>query len=422
MGSFHGSIPGSLRGLADRAGGPLSGGLEALGGREPTWLSATRAQLEASGDAAEIYDSQWRLVWVSPELRQFLEPASDEELGIGEHVLSVYGRPVWASRVSEESRIEAARHSVPYILADTDASREELAAGLPTGLAEIVLSAEEKTPPPVWTLELEFHHAELPPAQISCTNVRLYDASGRFQGTVRIYGPGMKASVLNLVARGDERLFERMSRLIAPGRRSVAILFADIEGSVQLSRRLPSSVYFYLISSLTQAMDEAIMSHSGVVGKHAGDGCSGFFLTEGGEHAHDSAAARAAVRAAYDIREAAEEVSRRIGQESGIESLRARVNIGLHWGASVYMGQIATGGRLEVTALGDEVNEAARLQQAASEGSILATKALLEQLNRGDAEALGIDTGAITYELAGELEGVGRKVARDLANLPVTSL
>ena len=30
---------------------------------------------------------------------------------------------------------------------------------------------------------------------------------------------------------------------------------------------------------------------------------------------------------------------------------------GLHWGTAVHVGQIATSGRAEVTALGDEVNE-----------------------------------------------------------------
>ncbi len=56
------------------------------------------------------------------------------------------------------------------------------------------------------------------------------------------------------------------------------------------------------------------------------------------------------------------------------------MNVGAHWGPALYMGQIVTGGRLEVTALGDEVNEAARVQQSARDGEILATKSLVEQL------------------------------------------
>ena len=55
------------------------------------------------------------------------------------------------------------------------------------------------------------------------------------------------------------------------------------------------------------------------------------------------------------------------------------------------MGQVVTGGRLEVTALGDEMNECARIQATARDGSVLATKALLEQLAPAESEAVGID-------------------------------
>jgi class 3 adenylate cyclase len=45
------------------------------------------------------------------------------------------------------------------------------------------------------------------------------------------------------------------------------------------------------------------------------------------------------------------------------------------------MGQVVTGGRLGVTALGDEVNECARMKQTATGGALLASKALIERLD-----------------------------------------
>ena len=45
-----------------------------------------------------------------------------------------------------------------------------------------------------------------------------------------------------------------------------------------------------------------------------------------------------------------------------------KVNVGLHWGATLMVGQVATRGRLEVTALGDQMNEAARIEAAAKGG------------------------------------------------------
>ena len=53
-------------------------------------------------------------------------------------------------------------------------------------------------------------------------------------------------SLLSRLGRGDPRLFERMLRVSEPGRRSAAILFADIEASGVLSRRLSSRGYFDL--------------------------------------------------------------------------------------------------------------------------------------------------------------------------------
>ena len=71
------------------------------------------------------------------------------------------------------------------------------------------------------------------------------------------------------------------------------------------------------------------------------------------------------------------------------------MNVGVHWGGTLYMGQVVTGGRLEVTALGDEVNECARIQQAARNGAAYASKALIERLSAADSELPGADPKAI---------------------------
>ncbi|MGZ4288932.1 MAG: adenylate/guanylate cyclase domain-containing protein [Solirubrobacteraceae bacterium] len=62
------------------------------------------------------------------------------------------------------------------------------------------------------------------------------------------------------------------------------------------------------------------------------------------------------------------------------------LRIGLHWGSTVYIGRLLTTGRTEVTALGDEVNEAARIEACATEGRTLASKQLIERLDPNDAE------------------------------------
>ena len=46
---------------------------------------------------------------------------------------------------------------------------------------------------------------------------------------------------------GDLRHFERMERVAKPGRRAAAMLFADLESSSPLSRRLSTASYFALV-------------------------------------------------------------------------------------------------------------------------------------------------------------------------------
>lgn len=398
--------------------GPLAGPSE----RRPTpeWLARAKSELEATGWAAEIYDADWTLRWVSPELRFVLgaDENDDAALGIGEHLLEVYDRELWRQAVNGPSRRRALVTVMPYLLWAASDEAEKLIERLEPALAEIAAKAQPIEPPVLWEVPLDFVQGDLDPIRVQCLTIRLF-ADGRHVGFARIYGPGMRASVLSLVARGSEDMFERMSRLVTPGRRPVAILFADLEGSTELSRRLPSAVYFQLISKMAREIDNVVIRHDGVVGKHVGDGASAFFLAD--DHGEPSAAVRAAIVAAREISQAVEKLAAEISEETGIE-IEAKVNIGLHWGATIYMGQIVSDGRLEVSALGDEVNEAARLQEAARDGVILASKALVERLSEFDASELGIDLSRTTYEQLGKREGVGRKVRKDAGAIPVTEL
>jgi class 3 adenylate cyclase len=164
----------------------------------------------------------------------------------------------------------------------------------------------------------------------------------------------LPARVLALVSEGDEAMFTRMADLSAPAQRPAAVLFADIDGSGPLSRRLPTPVYFELIRGVTTAFDALVARHGGIVGKHAGDGASAYSLRE--SHGSDAAAALAALRTVQELPDAVAGVVADLA-DTGVD-LRAedcRMNVGAHWGADLFIGQVVTDGRLEVTALGDEV-------------------------------------------------------------------
>src|SRR6185369_6704920 len=152
-------------------------------------------------------------------------------------------------------------------------------------------------------------------------DVRINDDAGEFIGVFRLATPDAPDSLLARMARGDRAMHERMDAVRIPGRRPGSILFADLEASGELSRRLSSRGYFDIVGGLTDLIDSEVIKHGGIVGKHAGDGASALFLVEqlGGS---ESEAASAAVRAARAIRDGTPEL--------GPDDVEVRVNVGIH--------------------------------------------------------------------------------------------
>jgi class 3 adenylate cyclase len=63
-----------------------------------------------------------------------------------------------------------------------------------------------------------------------------------------------------------------MQRVAKPARRPAAILFADLEASSPLARRLSTASYFALGRRLVRAADQCVIDAGGLVGRHVGDG------------------------------------------------------------------------------------------------------------------------------------------------------
>jgi class 3 adenylate cyclase len=246
---------------------------------------------------------------------------------------------------------------------------------------------------------------------------RIRDASGRSVGTKVLFTTAVGMSTIGVAAAiGDLGHFERMQLVAGAERRPAAVLFADLEGSSALARRLSTASYFTLIRRLARAADQSVIDAGGLVGRHAGDGAVAFFLLE--TVGSESAAARACIEASRALAGALPDIAAR----SGLQVDDVVLRFGLHWGSNLHVGNISTPGRSEVTALGDEVNEAARIEACASGGRTLASKDLVERLGASDAAALGLDPRHITYTLLGELTTTTEKARRDAPTIPVCEL
>jgi class 3 adenylate cyclase len=364
---------------------------------------------------AQILDPKWRVVYVSSEARAIagLDPGADFDLGLSLFAREFRREESWGT--TEENRLRFWRDIAPIIRHDVppdDPAFDEIF----DRSAEAARQLEPVEPPDIIASEIDFRPAAVPWIRRAWSGrwhslyVRIKDESGELVGTVLLVRPYVSDTLAARLASGDLEMFERMAEMREPARRSCAVLFVDLARSGEISKQLSSRAYFELIRSLTDVIDAEVGAHGGVLGKHAGDGASALFVAD---RVGESAAARAALEAARSIREAVPEL--------GGQQLELHVKAGLHWGGKLMVGQVATHGRLEVTALGDEMNEGARIESVAPAGKILASKDLIERLDDEDADGLGLDPATITYRTVAELGGVG-KVERDAGSVAVAEI
>jgi class 3 adenylate cyclase len=364
--------------------------------------------LESTGWAAEVCDADWTLIWVSPQTCALIGQEDDSGVGLGDHVIESRKRPAWQRMVSLEAQAQWLRMNVPQMLVDDSDAKERLAALTLPELKDVVQECEPAEIP-LWTWLSRTTGVEPAVREVRNFGLRVRTDDGKPFATVYMYGANMPATLLALVAQGDRGMFERMARLAEPGRREAAVLFADIQSSGELSRHLSSAAYFRLVHELFTKLDGIVIDANGIVGKHAGDGLSAYFLAEDCDS--KEGATGAAIDAAIKLTKAAGDTGHGV-----------TLNVGVHWGGALYMGQVVTGGRLEVTALGDEVNECARIQETARNGTILASKALIERLDPEHANRLGIDPDTVAYTTVAELPEAADKAVRDAGAIPVTEV
>lgn len=141
-----------------------------------------------------------------------------------------------------------------------------------------------------------------------------------------------------------------------------AIWYADLRNSTGLGDRLSPEEYLQTLDVYFEATAGAVMEEGGEVLLMIGDAVLAIFASDGSV-AQGEAACRAAVRSA---RKALEQISaiNRERATAGAELLK--FGVGLHYGSFMF-GNIGTPERLEFTAVGAAVNEAARLEALTKE-------------------------------------------------------
>ena len=385
-------------------------------------LAAWASALNDAGFFATLMDSQWRWVFVTDESRWGYGDTGDSSIvPIGSHDFSaeaVRFRTAYmgGSGGSLEGRRERFRALGSYVLANTPGGRNELRRIVDPELADLVSELQPQDLPVALYMRREMTYAGTA-VGTSAVLFRIDDGDGRLAGICNLSKPAVGMSQLAAAAAtADLAHLERIRMVEHPDRRQTAILMADLEASSPLARRLSTAQFFAFTRRLVRAADQCIVDAGGIVGRHAGDGIIAYFLAE--TSGSESAAARACITAAAALRSTLIESATR--SDIAVPDLSLR--FGMHWGATLYMGRILSAGRSEVTALGDEMNEAARIEACATGGRTLASKALIERLNADDALALDIDPAHISYTQLGELDTATDKARRDAPSIPVCDI
>lgn len=154
--------------------------------------------------------------------------------------------------------------------------------------------------------------------------------------------------VVERVVAGD------LSRLVAGERRVVTILFADLRGSTALAEHMEPEAVVRLLNDYVGALARCVLDRGGMVRQFLGDGLMAIF---GAFESDGSDGAERALQATLDMRGAIRDVNR--ARATG--DLSMRFGVGIHTG-QVVLGSIGIPQQAEITAFGDTVNTASRLQ------------------------------------------------------------
>lgn len=155
----------------------------------------------------------------------------------------------------------------------------------------------------------------------------------------------------------DELLRSDLKDPLAPRRLEVTTLVADMQGYTSQVEALSLEEASRLTTEFLECLTRPVLAHRGTLDKYTGDGLVAFWGAPLPNPEHADLALDAAARI---LREVAQFSSQRVA--IGLPPLRVR--IGIESGVAM-AGDYGTAARSIYTAVGDSVNTAARLEQAA---------------------------------------------------------
>jgi adenylate cyclase len=166
----------------------------------------------------------------------------------------------------------------------------------------------------------------------------------------------------------------REAQAVAVGvEQRLAILFADIRGFTPFAEKLPAYDVIHILNRFFRLMDEAVHRHGGAINSTMGDGFMALFGLDDPREA-----CLRAVRAGLEMLRA---MGRLAPYLESICGCSLQIGVGVHVG-EVVVGTVGAGRFRRLTAIGDAVNTASRIEASNKEAgtSFLISEAVYQEV------------------------------------------
>lgn len=173
---------------------------------------------------------------------------------------------------------------------------------------------------------------------------------------------------------------ESTKKMLGGAEVEMSMLFVDVRGSTALSEQMTVAEFRNLINRFFVESTKVIAKEDGLLEKLAGDAVAAFW---GAGFAGPDYVARTI------------HTAQKIQQIMGGQKIP--VGIGVHAGVAYFGAMGSADGLVNISAIGDEVNTAARLASKAAAGEIIVSERALEQagINGADFEARRLELKGI---------------------------